>query len=387
MDYVTEPERKVPVAGEYDVVVLGGGPAGIAAATCAARGGATTLLVERYGFLGGMGTAAGVTNFCGLLRQRPRRRPAGGARRRRRAARAHPRARRPERAPPRPRPDEGPGVRHVGVQDAPRTTSCSARARSSRCTRSRPASCRRTNARSTRCVLETKSGRRAIRGRIFVDASGDGDLAAWAGAPWEKAQNLLFPTLMFRVADVDPVRAGEAWRDIPGLMDEAEAKGEFRFPRKGAIVRPQKHPTEWRANVTQIRNADGTAMDGTDAEQASAGEIEGRRQIRDYITFLRSRVPGFERAYVLDIAPQVGVRETRRVLGEYLLTGEDVLELRRLPRHDRGQRLAARAARRRRRGVGAGPRSRARAGTTSCRTGCASRSGSTTCSSPAAARR
>jgi hypothetical protein len=108
-------------------------------------------------------------------------------------------------------------------------------------------------------------------------------------------------------------------------MDEAEAKGEFRFPRKGAIVRPQKHPTEWRANVTQIRNADGTPMDGTDAEQASAGEIEGRRQIRDYITFLRSRVPGFERAYVLDIAPQVGVRETRRVLGEYMLTGEDVL--------------------------------------------------------------
>ena len=58
MDYVTEPERKLPVAGAYDVVVLGGGPAGIAAAACAARGGAPTLLVERYGFLGGMGTAA-----------------------------------------------------------------------------------------------------------------------------------------------------------------------------------------------------------------------------------------------------------------------------------------------------------------------------------------
>ena len=63
---ITEPARKLPVYGEYDVAVLGGGPAGIAAAVAAARAGCRTLLIERYGFLGGMGTAAGVTNFCGL---------------------------------------------------------------------------------------------------------------------------------------------------------------------------------------------------------------------------------------------------------------------------------------------------------------------------------
>ena len=63
---IGEPARQTPVYGEYEVVVLGGGPAGIAAAAAAARRGARTLLVERYGFLGGMGTAAGVTNFCGL---------------------------------------------------------------------------------------------------------------------------------------------------------------------------------------------------------------------------------------------------------------------------------------------------------------------------------
>ncbi|HSJ95601.1 MAG TPA: FAD-dependent oxidoreductase, partial [Myxococcota bacterium] len=66
MRYLEEPARSTPVFGEYDVVVLGGGPAGIAAATAAARRGMATLLVEHYGFLGGMGTAAGVTNFCGL---------------------------------------------------------------------------------------------------------------------------------------------------------------------------------------------------------------------------------------------------------------------------------------------------------------------------------
>ncbi|HMA08835.1 MAG TPA: FAD-dependent oxidoreductase, partial [Ramlibacter sp.] len=63
---LTEPSRETPVLGEYEVVVLGGGPAGIAAAVTAARAGRSTLLIERYGFLGGMGTAAGVTNFCGL---------------------------------------------------------------------------------------------------------------------------------------------------------------------------------------------------------------------------------------------------------------------------------------------------------------------------------
>ena len=63
---LTEPSRQTPVLGEYEVVVLGGGPAGIAAAVAAARAGRSTLLIERYGFLGGMGTAAGVTNFCGL---------------------------------------------------------------------------------------------------------------------------------------------------------------------------------------------------------------------------------------------------------------------------------------------------------------------------------
>jgi len=66
MAAIAEPARSTPVFGEFDVVVLGGGPAGLAAATAAARRGAKTLLVERYGFLGGMGTAAGVTNFCGL---------------------------------------------------------------------------------------------------------------------------------------------------------------------------------------------------------------------------------------------------------------------------------------------------------------------------------
>ena len=112
-----------------------------------------------------------------------------------------------------------------------------------------------------------------------------------------------------------------------------------------------KHSGEWRVNVTQIRNAAGRAMDGTDALQLSAGEVEGRRQVRDFFAFLRAEMPGFENAYLLEIAPQVGIRETRRVRGHCGATRRRRARLRQLRRQHRRQCLAAGAARGRRREV------------------------------------
>ncbi|MDQ6684546.1 MAG: FAD-dependent oxidoreductase, partial [Pseudomonadota bacterium] len=307
--------------------VLGGGPAGLAAATAAARHGARTLLVERYGFLGGMGTAAGVTNFCGLhgnVHGEIRRVVHGVADEllARMAAlgglnephlifgRIHAQAY--DTAAFKCAADEL--LRAAGAEVLFHALAVDVV--------SEPAGD------IEALIVETRSGRGALRGRVFIDASGDGDLAHRAGLAMEHGDghgSMLYPTLMFRVGDVDAECAGDAWRTIPERMDAAVASGDYRFARRGAIVRPQRHASEWRVNVTQLKNADGSAVDGTDAVAFSAAESEGRRQAVDYLRFLRERVPGFERAYLLEIAPQVGVRETRRLVAEHMLSADEVL--------------------------------------------------------------
>jgi len=325
---LTEPSRETPVWGEYDVVVLGGGPAGIAAATAAAQTGQSTLLVEGYGFLGGMGTAAGVTNFCGLhanvhgdIQQvvhgvaddlLAKMSDLGGLNEphvifgNRIAAQAYDNAAFKVAADSLVLASGAHLLFHAQVVGALMTTPGEIRA----------------------ALIETKSGRYAVLAKTFIDCSGDGDLAAFAGAPFEKGtggHDMMYPSTMFRVNGVDPVAAGDAFNHFGRLMKEAEKLGR-KFPRNTPIIRPQKNPAEWRANVTQLANDDGSPVDGTNAAQLSAAEVQGRRQIVDFFQFLRESAPGFERSYILEIAPQVGVRETRRVVGEYQLTEDDVLQ-------------------------------------------------------------
>jgi hypothetical protein len=328
-DLVEEPARQVPVYGDFEVAVLGGGPAGIAAAAAAARAGRRTLLIERYGFLGGMGTAAGVTNFCGLHAN-----VHGEMHRVVQGIASELLAR----------------VDTLGGLNTPHLVFGKILAQAYDTAAYKIAAddllgrykadilfhtlgagvVMSDERRIDAMLVETKAGRRAVRANVFIDCSGDGDLAAWAGAPFEVGDNaggMLYPSMMFRLNGIDPDKAGEAWRTIPQLMEEAEAAGTHRFPRKTAIVRPQRSAIEWRVNFTQLARSDGHAISGIEPDDLTRGEIEGRRQVLQAFDFLRT-VPGFEQSYIVDLPPQLGIRETRRIRGGYQLSGEDVLECR-----------------------------------------------------------
>jgi hypothetical protein len=325
---ITEPSRHTPVYGEFDVVVVGGGPAGIMAASSAARAGCSTLLIERYGFLGGAGTAGGLSTFCGLHAR------TYGADVRVIRGLADDLLSRLVKL-------DGLNAPHLTIADGIAAQAFDISAYKIAADELVTGSgarilfhamavgiVRREGAIDA-VIIESKSGRQAVRGRFFIDASGDGDLAYWAGVPWEKAppiDGMMYPSLMFRINAVDVAKAGPApWRTVERLMEEAEAAGTHTFPRKKPIVRPQRNPLEWRANLTQLKRADGGAIDGTNVDELTRGELTGRQQALDAFTFIRDRTPGFEDSYIVDIAPQIGIRETRRIIGPYQLTEEDVL--------------------------------------------------------------
>jgi hypothetical protein len=332
MNSIAEPARTTPIVAEADVLVLGGGPAGIAAAVAAARGGARTMLAERYGFLGGMGTAAMVTNFCGLHAT------INGSVQQIVRGVADDILERLDRLDglkaPHPVPDPNGGI--GSAAQAYDTAAYKMAADDLMCSAGVDVRFHTTavgavmnDARIEALLIETKSGRGAITADMFVDCSGDADLAFWSGAPCEKgnaAGFMAFPTTMFRLGNVnDEVAMKEGRPNLSRLI--REASDEFNLPRKSGIINAQAHAGEWRANLTQI-SRDGAPIDGCDWLDLGYAEMEGRRQILEYFKFLKSRVPGFENAYLLETAPQIGIRETRRIVGEVALSADDVLSCR-----------------------------------------------------------
>jgi hypothetical protein len=176
-----------------------------------------------------------------------------------------------------------------------------------------------------------KSGRIDLSGIVYVDSTGDGDVAALAGAPVEIGRSqdgLCQPmTLCFRIGGVagDPT-LGELRKELTQIYLEAKAAGEIDNPREDVLIFATMVPHIFHFNTTRV-----VQRDATDTLDMTAAEIEGRRQTAALLDLFRRRSPRFKDAYLVKMAAQIGVRESRRVMGGYVLTVDDVLEAVKFP--------------------------------------------------------
>ena len=331
---VAEAPRSLPVSHSVDVLILGGGVAGLAAALAAADSGASVLIVERGNCLGGTATAGMMSLFYTPYRCAhgipklifDRLIAAGGA-----------------------YPGEIISFDHEVFKtvafeliserniDLLLHTICSDVVMEGDRVRG--------------LVVENKGGRAAVLGKVLIDASGDADIAARAGAPVMKGrdgdQKMRPMTLLFRLggldvaAMLDYVRAkpedfskdpNQMMLDIEGgnirvfgffdLVEKAKADGmlydDCHYFRVEAV-----NPVRGTALVNTVRIYD---VDGTDARDVTAAEILGRHQQKLLLEFARKYIPGCANAFIMDTASHIGVRETRRIHGAYVLTEQDIVD-------------------------------------------------------------
>lgn len=321
-----EPARALPVLATPEVLVVGGGIAGIGAAGAAARAGADTLLIERLGFLGGTLTAVTLGGICGAFRHvgpdQALRSVVGGLwdelRARMQAADALGTPRRsvmvrgvhgipydPER------------LKHVldamvASQGARVLTGCAL------------SSVAVADGVVSAVVVETPAGRGAILPRMVVDASGDAEVVARAGGAFAVAPDaeLQSPSAMFSMAPVDMAAFGAVPR--PEVNRLLEASG-LPLPRTMIAAFPYLAPGQVHLNATRVRKPDGRAFDVADPWERAAAEAEGRRQAALYEQAVRAVLPGFAAARVVASGAVLGVRESRRIIGEATLTEAAVM--------------------------------------------------------------
>ncbi|HHY20003.1 MAG TPA: FAD-dependent oxidoreductase [Firmicutes bacterium] len=343
MKTIFEAKREIPVKGQWDVIVVGGGTAGAIAGIAAAREGMKTLIVEAQGFLGGSATASLVTPLMSN------------------------------------HVDGKPLNTGIGLEVMDRlseTGDCGElwgnkgffnwemlkftledmylEAGGELLYHAKYSAPIMDENTITGVIVETKSGRLALMAKVVIDASGDADVAATAGAPIEsgdetgKNQAL---SLRFSVANIDL----EKFADFIESLGAQRPKIEFfhaahvngkEYPLTPLFKKAYEDGTleESDGDYFQIFGVPGrphelsfncprisSLTDGTDVWHLTNAQIEGRQRIRRLLNFMKKYFPGFEDSYIATIASMVGVRESRRVRGEYYLTEEDYVEARKFP--------------------------------------------------------
>ena len=327
MNYIVEAEKKTPVSLEANVIVVGGGPAGLAASVAAARNGAKTVLIERYGYLGGMITAGLCPTFMGVDRRI---------------------------------------IRGIFSEILDRLYAEKAASKESFFTQFDPEILKfisqdlaikagvklllhswvvdaiTSGSKIDGVIIENKSGRQAVLGKIIIDASGDGDVAVKAGASFNMGgtpeQTL---TMLFRVGGVDmdvlnklrkenpefankphpPSPPNHMFYRVPNKMvEDARKKGELHLSHETIQVIALPLPGIVLVNAGHIIGM------GTNVDDLIRGEIQSREQAVSVVKFLRKNVHGFESSFILDTPIGIGVRESRRIVGEYILVKNDIIQ-------------------------------------------------------------
>lgn len=304
-----------------DVIVVGGGSAGCAAAVAAARSGARTLVIESQGFFGGTAAAVLDTMYGFFAPGDENRNVVGGIGWELATGLL-------ERGHAFLRPNTygaGTGVtydpEYLKMAWDALLTSCGATQLSHTLARAVVID----GGALVGVIIETKAGPAWVHAHTIVDASADAEIAWRSGAALEvptderRVQPL---TATFRVGGVDP--AAVTTPELHAAMRDASESGAYALPRREGSVHRTTIPRSVHTNLTRV-----SGIDPTDPWQLSAAETEGRRQVTEYMRFLTERVPAFRDAHLLGTGVRIGVRETRRLVGRYVLTRDDVLGARR----------------------------------------------------------